>query len=254
MARAAVETAAARALALAFAAVCWAALCAVAASAQDTLRSSQDSLRSALLRNQVSHEAALYETVDGVHAFVLDRTGDPPLLRFERSFEVFALTSVPAARGDELLRTDTGRDLVRVTTLGSVTLYPVEKPTGMPAAKVRSVDPLPMLADMRLNVVDAFRSLRVSAGRAEVDAPVSQASEVAANALLADAARLTAAGLGAAADGAGEMLAFRRIAFVFGAGADARLEDGVLVVQLDLERGYAGRPSSLKVAEAVTGG
>jgi hypothetical protein len=212
----------------------------------------QDSFREALLRNQIGSEAALYETVDGDHVFVLDRTGEPPLLKFQDSFEIFALDRVPASRGDEILRTDTGEDLVRVTTLGAVTLYPPEKPTGMPATRLGSADPLPALDDAPPNMVEAFRLLTLTAGGVEVDAPVSPASEAGSNALVADAARLTAEGL--RASGAGGRPDIVRIAFVFGAGADARIEDGALVIQIDPERGYAGRPSSLKIADALVGG
>jgi hypothetical protein len=215
----------------------------------------EETLRQALLRNQAGPEAALYETVDGEHVFVLDRTGDPPLLKFESSFEVYALDQVPASRGDELLRTDTGEDLVRVTMQGAVTLYPTEKPTGLPATRLGPADPLPALADTRPDIVEAFRLLTIRSGGVEVDAPVATAAAPEANAIVADAVRLTAEGLRASAesDAAGKAEVVR-IAFVFGAGADARVEDGALVIQLDPERGYAGRPSSLKVAEALADG
>jgi hypothetical protein len=224
---------------------------AVAAFGQET------TLREALLRNQAAAEAALYETTDGDRVFVLDRTGDPPLLKFQDSFEVLALDRVPAARGDEILRTDTGDDLVRVTALGGVTLYPRERPTGVPATRLGPSAPLPPLDETRPNMVEAFRSLTANAREAEVDAPVSPASASAANALLADAVRLTAEGLrvsAAAAQGGEKLAGLRRIEFVYGAGADARMTDGVLSVQINTEGGYAGRPSSLKVADAVLGG
>lgn len=217
----------------------------------------ENALRSALLRNQAALEAALYETVDGERIFVLDRTGDPPLLKFQDSFEVLALDRVPASRGDEILRTDTGDDLVRVTSLGAVTIYPREHPTGVPATRLGPADPLPSIIDVSPDMVEAFRDLSASAGDAAVDAPVAPASASAANALLADAVRLTAAGLRAsAADDAGKikLAELQRIVFVFGAGADAQLADGVLSVHIDPDGGYAGRPSSLKVADALLGG
>ena len=219
----------------------------------------QDSttLKDALLRNQAELEAALYETTDGARVFVLDRTREPPLLKFQDNFEVLALSRVPASRGDEILRTDTGEDLVRVTALGAVTIYPRERPTGMPATRLGPADPLPTLAATNPNMVEAFRSLNSHAGEAEVDAPVAPASAGAANALLADAVRLTAEGLRASAqapDGEDKLARLTRIEFVYGAGADARMREGVLSVQLDQSLDYAGRPSSMKVADAVLGG
>ncbi len=215
-----------------------------------------NALRSALMRNQVIAESALYETTDGERVFVLDRTDEPPLLKFQDSFEVLALLRVPASRGDEILRTDTGDDLVRVTALGSVTLYPREHPTGVPATRLGPADPLPSLGDTSPNIVEAFRVLNAQAGEAEVDAPVAPASASAANALLADAVRLTAEGLRASAEGEGKtkLAELRRIEFVFGAGPDAWVADGVLSVQINPDGGYAGRPSSLKVADALLGG
>lgn len=212
----------------------------------------EETLRQALLRNQAGPEAALYETIDGGHVFVLDRTGEPPLLQFQSAFEVFALDRVPASRGDEILRTDTGVDLVRITTRGAVTLYPNDKPTGLPATRLGPADPLPSLVDSRPDIVEAFRQLSIRSGGLDVEAPVANASEPESNALVADAARLTAEGLRAAAeaDSAADS-ALARILFIFGARAGAYVEDGALVIQLDPERGYAGRPSSLLIAEAI---
>jgi hypothetical protein len=230
------------------AAALWAGM---AASGQDT------TLKDALLRNQAQVEAALYETTDGSRVFVLDRTREPPLLQFRGGFEVFALSRVPAARGDEILRTDTGEDLVRVTALGAVTIYPRERPTGAPATRLGPTDPLPELESTSPNMIDAFRALSAFAGEAEVDAPVAPASAGATNALLADAVRLTAEGLKASAEAPGgrdRLAALTRIQFVFGGAADAQLADGVLSVEIDQGAGYAGRPSSLKVADAVLGG
>jgi hypothetical protein len=227
-------------------------LWAATAVGQDTT-----TLKDALLRNQAELEAALYETTDGARVFVLDRTREPPLLKFQDSFEVLALSRVPASRGDEILRTDTGEDLVRVTALGAVTLYPRERPTGMPATRLGPAEPLPTLAATNPSMVDAFRALNAHAGEAEVDAPVAPANAGSANALLADAVRLTAEGLRASAaapDGEGKLARLTRIEFVYGAGANARVAEGVLSVQLDESLGYAGRPSSMKVTDAVLGG
>jgi hypothetical protein len=246
--RAVVAIAATAAAALAL----WAA---VAAFGQESTANA--TLKDALLRNQATLEAALYETTDGARVFVLDRTREPPLLKFQDSFEVLALSRVPASRGDEILRTDTSEDLVRVTALGAVTIYLRERPTGMPATRLGPAEPLPTLEVASPNMVEAFRALNAHAGEAEVDAPVAPASASAANALLADAVRLTAEGLRASAaapDGENRIARLTRIEFVFGAGADVRLSEGVLLVQLDQSLGYAGRPSSMRVADVVLDG
>ena len=212
------------------------------------------SLKGALLRNQVTVEAALYETTDGGRVFVLDRTREPPLLQFRGAYEILALSRVPAARGDEILRLDTGDDLVRVTALGAVTLYPRERPMGVPATRLGPADRFPALASASLDMQAALGALRARAGSAALDTPTDQA---AGDMLLADAVRLTAEGLRASAEApqGGERVAqLSQIRFVYGAGAGVRIEGEALVVQIDPSAGYAGRPSSLKVADAILNG
>ncbi|MGD2131697.1 MAG: DUF4908 domain-containing protein [Maricaulaceae bacterium] len=226
----------------------------------------QRSLADTLSRNQVEGEAAIYETADSHYVFVLDRTGEPPLLRFANSFEVFVLSRVPASRGDEILRTDAGDDLLRVTPLGGVTLYPREWPTGLPAARIAAADPLPRLRGVDL--LAALDELRMAAAGADIDAPpaASQAATLSAfgaiaesersrGDLLADAARVTAEALDRvrlSEEGSAKVASMTRIQFEYGQSADARFSGGVLTVQVVSGAGYAGRPSSLRVADSLT--
>jgi hypothetical protein len=228
----------------------------LSASAAARAEDHDPALRAALLRSQVVAESALYETTEDGRVFVLDRTHEPPLLEFRDSFEVFALQRVPAARGDEILRTDTGDNLVRITTSGAVTLYPREHPTGLPAARLGPAKPLPALGATAVDIGAALQALAAQAGEAKVDAPPSSAA--AADALLADAVRLTAEGLRASSaagpSGAAKLGQLTRIEFRFGDDADASIDHGVLRVQINQDAGYAGRPSSLRIRETVLGG
>jgi len=218
----------------------------------------EPTLRGALLRNQVAQEAALYETADGGRVFVLDRTREPPLLQYRGSYEVIALLRVPAARGDMILRDDTGEDLVRVTALGGVTLYPREHRTGLPASRIGPVDPLPMLSEQSRDFTSAIAALKSGVGGAmDVETPVAAAAAGQMSVLLADAARVTAEALSAAATDPGghaKVALVQRIVFIYGAGASARLSDGVLIVELSPSSGYAGRPSSMMVTDALRNG
>ena len=68
--------------------------------------------------------------------FVLDRSQPRfVLLRFEGDAEIWALTSHWGPRGDEFLRNDVGEVMVRITSLGGVTVYGPLGDSGGPAAK-----------------------------------------------------------------------------------------------------------------------
>lgn len=219
----------------------------------------EPTVRDALLRNQIVHEAALYETEEGGRVFVLDRTREPPLMQYRGSEEVFALSRVPAARGDEILRADTGEDLVRITALGGVTLYPRDHRTGLPAARIGPADPLPLLDAQSLDMGAALARLKNAiGGGTQIETPALAASAGGSSStLIADAARVTAAALArAASDPAiqAKLGDVRQVLFVYGAGPGARFEGGVLLVEIDPSGGYAGRPSSMRVADALRDG
>lgn len=218
----------------------------------------EPTLRGALLRNQVVQEAALYETADGRRIFVLDRTREPPLLQFRGSYEVIALLRVPAARGDMILRDDTGEDLVRITALGGVTLYPREHRTGLPASRIGPVAPLPALGEQSRDFTAAIATLKTGVGGGmDVETPVAAAAAGQMSSLLADAARVTAEALSAAATDPGaqaKVALVERIVFIYGASASAQLSGGVLLIELSPSSGYAGRPSSMMVTNALRNG
>ena len=234
--------------------------------AQEAQAPEERSLKDAFARNQVAAETALYETADGGYVFVLDRTREPPLLQFRNSFEVFVMSRVPASRGDEILRTDAGDDLLRITPLGAVTLYPREHPMGLPAARLGSAAPLPeALPDVDL--LAALEHLRTAADGADIDAPraASQAATLAAfgataepdparGDLLADAARVTAEALREikeSQNGSARVASLTRVQFVYGENPDAQFAGGVLTVQVVSGAGYAGRPSSLRIEDSL---
>ena len=59
----------------------------------------------------------------GTHGFTIDRGPNDILLKFDNSGEVWSLASASGPRGDEFLRNDVGQVMVRITSLGGVTLY-----------------------------------------------------------------------------------------------------------------------------------
>ncbi|MDZ4321564.1 MAG: DUF4908 domain-containing protein, partial [Phenylobacterium sp.] len=60
---------------------------------------------------------------DSGEAFVLDHSGQRPLLRFDRRDETWVLRPSAAPRGDVIYRNDAGDQLLRVTPGGGMTVY-----------------------------------------------------------------------------------------------------------------------------------
>ncbi len=104
-------------------------VCAGAATAQNEPRTR--SLRDALVVQNTAPTAERFVSEDGATRFVLERSGRGALLRFNGSFEVFALSAQTGAGGDIVYRNDVGEQVARVTSLGFVTLYTPSQPGGV---------------------------------------------------------------------------------------------------------------------------
>src|SRR6185437_6326955 len=108
------------------AAVLAAALAGALALAQPALAGPVDVLRQGLFHHREGREAgppvARYITEDG-DVFTLDRTQPKALLKFDSSFEVWALTPQQAPRGDTIYKNDLGEPVLRATRLGGVTVF-----------------------------------------------------------------------------------------------------------------------------------
>src|SRR5690606_35936740 len=92
-------------------------------------------------RSQVAPPVARYVSEDG-DVFILDRTQSRPLLKFENSPEVWALSPQPAPRGDVIYKNDLGTPVIRATRLGGVTIFTDQRPAGSAAALAGGGDPL----------------------------------------------------------------------------------------------------------------
>ncbi len=69
-------------------------------------------------RSAAAPPAAKYEDSVSQRSFVLDRSGDETLMKFDDSPEVYALRATTAQRGDDFLRNDAGELMLRVTEAG----------------------------------------------------------------------------------------------------------------------------------------
>ena len=189
-------------------------------------------------------------------AFVLDRSGEAPLLMFENQREVWALRATPGPRGDVIYKDDLGRPVLRSTRLGGLTVFTPESPSGLPAAPT---GPVAALRPGVMTAVQLWRHLVRQSARASralgrridfVADDVGQGSE----ALYADAASLTAEAISRGVPHArpqSPLRKLRRVEFVEGARASAALAGDSLTVMVSPQDGWAGRPSSERVLTAL---
>jgi hypothetical protein len=191
-----------------------------------------------------------YATPDGGVRFVLDRSpGRTALFRYEGDDEVMVLRPAAGPRGDELYKTEQGEVLVRVTALGSVTLFRGRGALGMPAEPLGDATPLAPpqwpVATQQARLKELARLTVRTMGRPiAFETPKTGA----AGGLVVDAATRAAQGL-AAAPGPN----VQRVVIVFGDKPQARVQpDGALQVMVAPTMGYAGRPSALAVRTALT--
>ncbi|WP_125256117.1 DUF4908 domain-containing protein [Brevundimonas fluminis] len=205
---------------------------------------------------QAMPETGRYVAETG-QSFVLDRSGPRTLMRFERSNEVWVLRPQPAPRGDVILRNDAGDQVLRVTPDGAMTLYTAAAPQGVPVSSEGSAA---RLLPPTLTAVQMANFIIHQSGRATnavgrlviVDMEIGRGSEaVAADALSTAVEALVrmsrSAGL---RQDAGRV---RRIVVTDQGRPRITFARGVLTIVIDPTAGYAGRPSSARIARVISG-
>jgi uncharacterized protein DUF4908 len=197
-----------------------------------------------------------FRTEDGVR-FIFDRSTGVTLLRFDRSAEVWVLSTTRGPRGDVLYRNDAGDLFMKVTNVGGATMYYGARPGGEPVAFVGPASTIRLQA---LNAQALLRSLAQASVRASraagqlivFDAPdVTSGSE----AIYADAAAVAAEAVMAISqrkNGRKAAQKITRIQLVQGGKVGAHMAGASLVVSIDPRKGLAGRPSSRKMITAAT--
>jgi hypothetical protein len=193
--------------------------------------------------------------------FVLDRTGGTKsvYMRFDGSSEVWVLTPNSAPRGDIIYKDDMGEPVLRLTRLGGLTLFTEDRPQGMaagfmgpaPHLKLPPVDNLQLLLRdfTRASAAASRAAQKLIAFEAE-DAPLEAAP------LLADAAHVTSeafvqvAGKG---DRERKLLSrFSKVQFFAGKSPNADAKGQTVRITIAPDRGLAGRPSSHRIAAAIS--
>jgi len=236
-------------------------LCAAVGFAQPVLAGPVESLREGLFghrpadgRQFPAPPIARYVTEDG-DAFTLDRTQAKPLLKFENSYEVWALQPQPGPRGDTIYKNDLGEPVLRATRLGGVTLFTDQRPGGSAAALSGAGSPL-RLAIMGPQAL--FERLALASARASRAArrliPFEAEATPTSSALIADSAMVTSEAVVRMTKNSGTRRMLDRILkvrLVSGREPDAELAQGVLEVTVAPTQGLAGRPSSDRIVHVA---
>ncbi|CAN1552064.1 Protein of unknown function DUF4908 [Caulobacteraceae bacterium] len=223
----------------------------------------QDSLKDFLFpespaegqRQAAPPPVARYVSESG-EGFILDRSNERALLRFENSPEIWVLQPQIGPRGDVIYKNDIGQVLLRATRVGGLTLFTGKRPAGASASlagasapiRLKAIGPVDLL---RVLLGASARASRLANHRINFDAEATPASST----LIADAAILTVMALERVArrpDGAPLMARIQRVVIVEGLRPEVALRAGTLLVVVSPALGVAGRPSSERIAFVTT--
>lgn len=187
-------------------------------------------------------------------AFILDRSGQRPLLRFERRDETWVLRPTAAPRGDVIYRNDAGDQVLRVTPGGGMTIFTPRVPGGSPASLAGpglSLTP-PILGPAQLFSLMARRSAMISQalGRlVEINLSGERNEALCVEALIVTTDAVIRI---ARSPTARQHLAqLRSITIVEGQRSEVTYSRGRLVVVVNPDEGLAGRPSSERVIRTI---
>jgi len=188
--------------------------------------------------------------------FTLDTSGSRPLLRLDRSTEIWVLQPTPAPRGDIVYRNDNGDQILRVTPDGGMTLYTTAAPQGSPVSPVGDAQQLlaPTLTAVQLwnfIVRQSDRASRALGRLVVVDVDIQPGSEAAA----ADALSTSTDAIVRMARSSNlrrEVDKVQRIVITDQGGrSQVSLSRGTLRIVIDPRAGVAGRPSSARIVRLV---
>lgn len=187
-------------------------------------------------------------------AFILDRSGQRPLLRFDRRDETWVLRPTAAPRGDVIYRNDAGDQILRVTPGGGMTVFTPRAPSGSPASLAgpgQSLTP-PTLGPAQLFSLMARRSAMISQamGRlVEINLSGERSEALCVEALIVTTEAVIR--IARSPTARQHLSQLRSITIVEGERASVTYSRGRLVVVVDPDEGLAGRPSSERVIRTL---
>jgi hypothetical protein len=197
-------------------------------------------------------------TTDEGDGFVFDTSQSSPLIRFDGDDEVWVLTPTPGPKGDVIFKNDIGEPVLRASRWGGFTLFRPDDPMGNPAAlsgKAKAINMGRIPPDVLFQVI-ALSAKRASSavGRGlPFSADEDKASAVI-DYLIADAAsNASDAVVTLSRQNQGKKLleSVREVRMLEGSPPSVELKDGVLMMRLDVSRGWNGRPSSRRIMSVI---
>lgn len=197
---------------------------------------------------------ARYVSETGVR-FTFDRSQGLPLVKFDRSPEVWVLRPQPAPRGDILYLNDLGEPMLRASRTGGLTVFTTDRPGGLAVALSGGGQSLRMTA---LGPQQLLERLAMASTRATRAArrliPFEADFSPATSALTADAAMVAAEAIirmTRLPDGRVVLGGVERVRLVEGRQARAMLREGVIEITVAPGQGMSGRPSSDRILAAA---
>lgn len=220
----------------------------------ETLREGLFGGRSVEGRSFGAPVVARYVSDDG-EAFVFDRSQARPLLKFEKSPEVWALQAQPAPRGDVIYKNDLGQPMLRATRLGGVTVFTDGRPGGSAAALAGGGAPLRLAPMGPQALLERLAQASARASRAAkrlitFDAEATPGS----SSLIADAAMVAAEAvvrMSRKPDSKRLLAKFGKVTLVEGKKPNAAVQRSVMRITVAPADGLAGRPSSERIVAVV---
>lgn len=191
---------------------------------------------------------------DSGEAFVLDRSGHRPLLRFDQRDETWVLRPTAAPRGDVIYRNDAGDQILRVTQGGGMTVYTPRAPGGSPVSLSgpgRSLTP-PTLGPFLLFQLMERRSAMISQalGRlVEINLTGERSEALCVEALVVTTEAVIR--IARSPTARQHLSQLRSITIIEGRRTSVTYSRGQLLVVVNPDEGMAGRPSSARVIRTL---
>ena len=198
---------------------------------------------------------ARYEIDEGGE-FVLERQARQTLVKFSDSPEVWVLSSLRGPRGDIIYKNDVDEPMLRATKLGGMTVFTPHRPDGAAAALTGPGAPIrfsplgPVILYDRLYQA-SVRTTRAAQHEIEFIAPDADANS---DNLIADTAWNVVEAMTTLSGRPRDRAILARlgsIAITVGNRSSIALRGRVVAITINPALGFAGRPSSERILQAL---
>jgi hypothetical protein len=198
---------------------------------------------------------ARYEIDEGGE-FILDRAARQALVKFSDSPEIWVLSPLRGPRGDMIYKNDVDEPMLRATKLGGMTVFTPHRPDGAAAAPVGPGSPLRLFPLGPVVLYDRLyqASVRTSRAAQHEIGFIAPDADATSDSLIADTAwNVVEAMISLSERPRGRAILARlgSIAITAGARSSIALRGRVVAITINPALGYAGRPSSERILQAL---